>query len=58
MPRCYMVKKQSNKYQVNLREFWDESSVTPTSAPESPTEACVAPPYYTSLTNQTSKFYL
>lgn len=57
MPRCYMVKKQCNKYQGNAREFWDEetssNSVVP---PDSPTEACVAPPYYTPLTNQSSKF--
>lgn len=59
MPRCYMVKKQINKYQGNAREFWDEetssNSVVP---PDSPTEACVAPPYYTPLTNQSSKFCL
>ncbi|GJQ68505.1 hypothetical protein Trydic_g17078 [Trypoxylus dichotomus] len=53
MPRCYMVKKQSNKYQAVTRDCWDKSSAT-TSAPESPTEGCVAPSYYTPLTNRPS----
>ncbi|KAK9751980.1 hypothetical protein QE152_g4631 [Popillia japonica] len=51
MPRCYMVKKQSNKYQAVTRDCWDKSSAS-TSAPESPTEGCVAPSYYTPLTNR------
>lgn len=49
-----MVKKQCNKYQNSNRD-WNETSTPNDAAPESPTEACVAPPYYTSLTNQTSK---
>lgn len=66
-----MVKKQSNKYQNLIRDCWDEttSNVTSTTtttttnvtsppAPESPTEACVAPPYYTPLTNRTSKYLI
>lgn len=56
MPRCYMVKKQCNKYQASAREFWEESGVaSASSAPESPTEACVAPSIYTSLNNTNSK---
>ncbi|XP_064213044.1 zinc finger protein with KRAB and SCAN domains 1 [Tribolium castaneum] len=48
MPRCYMVKKQSNKY----KDCWDGAAVA-AAAPDSPTEACVAPPYYTPLTSST-----
>ncbi|XP_044254799.1 zinc finger protein 628-like [Tribolium madens] len=48
MPRCYMVKKQSNKY----KDCWDGAAVS-TAAPDSPTEGCVAPPYYTPLTSST-----
>lgn len=55
MPRCYMVKKQSNKYQSVVRDCWDET--TPSGgAPESPTEACVAPSYYTPLTNRATSY--
>ncbi|XP_044760275.1 zinc finger protein 69 homolog [Coccinella septempunctata] len=52
MPRCYMVKKQSNKYQSNAREVWEKNST----APESPTEGCVAPPYYYTSLNDSSDF--
>lgn len=55
MPRCYMVKKQSNKYQTSVRECWDEATPA-AAAPESPTEGCVAPSYYTPLTNRTSEY--
>lgn len=58
MPRCYMVKKQSNKY----KDCWDGDGgggggiVTGTQeAPDSPTEGCVAPPYYTPLANSTGE---
>ncbi|XP_017771898.1 PREDICTED: zinc finger and SCAN domain-containing protein 21-like [Nicrophorus vespilloides] len=59
MPRCYMVKKQnSNKYQQMARECWAaDVTVVASSAsgpPDSPTEGCVAPPYYTPLTSRTS----
>ncbi|KAF5279778.1 hypothetical protein FQR65_LT03309 [Abscondita terminalis] len=53
MPRCYMVKKQSNKYQAATRDYWDESTAT-SGAPVSPTEACVAPSYYTPPSKQSS----
>ncbi|XP_018331163.1 zinc finger protein 570 [Agrilus planipennis] len=52
MPRCYMVKKQSSKYQSTMRDNWDEEPTGTTNAPESPIEACVAPPCYTPLTNR------
>ena len=48
MPRCYMVKKQSNKYK-------DWAPEGPQGPPDSPTEGCVAPPYYTPLTNSTGE---
>ncbi|KAG5889381.1 hypothetical protein JTB14_005081 [Gonioctena quinquepunctata] len=55
MPRCYMVKKQSNKYQPVQRDCWDQSvSSSSTGAPESPTEGSVAPLCYTPLTNRTN----
>lgn len=53
-----MVKKQSsNKYQ---RDCWSDALApgAGAAAPESPTEACVAPPYYTPLTNRLSKYSL
>ncbi|KAK4877441.1 hypothetical protein RN001_009947 [Aquatica leii] len=53
MPRCYMVKKLSNKYQAATRDYWNESTAT-NGAPVSPTEACVAPSYYTPPTKQSS----
>ncbi|GLV42756.1 scratch [Carabus blaptoides fortunei] len=48
MPRCYMVKKQCNKYQPLVRDCWSESAAGAEDppGPVSPTEACVAPPYY------------
>ncbi|XP_018569771.1 transcriptional repressor scratch 1 [Anoplophora glabripennis] len=52
MPRCYMVKKQSNKYQSIVRDCWDQNNSS-SGAPESPTEGCVAPLCYTPLTNRT-----
>nr|CAI5867020.1 unnamed protein product [Callosobruchus analis] len=51
MPRCYMVKKQSNKYQN-----WDQSdgAATVLEVPDSPTEGSTAPLCYTSLTNRSA----
>ncbi|KAJ8922352.1 hypothetical protein NQ315_004295 [Exocentrus adspersus] len=62
MPRCYMVKKQSNKYQSAVRDCWDQnnsssSSTSSSGAPESPTEGCVAPLCYTPLTNRPIKTF-
>lgn len=58
MPRCYMVKKQSNKYQSQgQRDSWDQNiSSSSSGAPESPIEGCVAPLCYTSLNNRTGKW--
>lgn len=61
MPRCYMVKKQCNKYQPTIRDCWSED-VRPAREPEdppgpvSPTEACVAPPYYSPRDSRPSKY--
>ncbi|XP_049819454.1 zinc finger protein 624 isoform X2 [Aethina tumida] len=70
MPRCYMVKKQSNKYPAavardNTRPpeeggggSWEQAAA-PTSSlpPDSPIEACTAPsPSYTSLTNRPTSY--
>lgn len=64
MPRCYMVKKQCSKNNYQRENGWkneDFSTVRPvhsvikTEGPSSPTEACVAPPYYNE-TEQTRKY--
>ncbi|XP_060520598.1 zinc finger protein 16-like isoform X2 [Cylas formicarius] len=50
MPRCYMVKKTGSKCQAVVREeIWQQNC---SAAPDSPTEGCVAPLCYTSLTTR------
>lgn len=50
-----MVKKQSNKYQGSVREWVDSPVAEDPPGPVSPTEACVAPPYYSPVANKASK---
>lgn len=62
MPRCYMVKKQTDKSESPVRSrkeghMWRDCAPQ-TAAPVSPAEACVAPPYCSPQTNGNTLTYI